>query len=151
MWSITYVFSIVAVNLSFEFIPALVLPGEIFWSVGSILAGLVFILRDYSQIEVGKAGSLGLMALAGVITYLMASPFVAIASLVAFAASELCDFMSFNLIKGDFKRKVIASSLFSVPVDTVIFLSMIGHMSSATFIVMTLSKLVAISYLAVKK
>lgn len=151
LWSIAYVLSIVAVNLSFDYLPPLSLWGDVFWSVGSVLAGAIFVLRDFSQREVGKWRCLLFMAVSGVITYLMASPFVAVASLLAFAVSELCDYFAFNLVKGGFRRKVLVSSLMSVPVDTSVFLTMIGHMSTATFLVMTLSKLLALGYMAVRK
>lgn len=143
-YSFIYIVSIVIVNLAFDIVPPAELSDGTIWSVGSILAGAVFVARDFAQREVGHIKVLGLMVAAGLISYLMASPFVAIASIVAFSASELCDYLVFTCKKGSFKLKVIMSGLISVPVDTFIFLFIIEQLSSLSLITMIASKFLAL-------
>ncbi|QYW02826.1 putative vitamin uptake transporter [Vibrio phage BUCT006] len=142
-----YILSVVGINLAFEYIPPFVLHDGTIWSVGSVIAGIVFVTRDYAQRAVGHVAVFGLMITAGAISYAMASPFVAIASLLAFGASEMIDYIVYTLNKGSFKSKVIASSLISVPVDTFVFLKVIEHVSLFSFIVMCLSKLIVIAWI----
>lgn len=150
-YSMMYISTVVIINMAFTYIDPIILYDGTMWSVGSILAGLVFVVRDYAQKEVGHKYILILMVIAAAISYLMASPFVAIASLIAFSASEVCDYLAFTFKKGSFKSKVIASSLVSIPVDTVIFLMVISHLSWFSFVVMCASKTAVLSYLVVKK
>lgn len=143
--SIIYILSVIAINASFSYIPHFTLPDGSIWSIGSVIAGLVFVARDFAQREVGHIKVLGLMAIAGAISYITSSPFVAIASLVAFSVSELVDYAAYTLTNGNFKRRVVVSSLVGVPVDTLIFLMMIDGLSAFGFAVMTASKLVALT------
>jgi queuosine precursor transporter len=150
-YSIIYVLSVVAINLAFSYIPHATLSDGTIWSVGSILAGFVFVTRDYAQMEVGHKKVLALMLVAGVISYLMSNPFVAIASITAFALSEICDYLVFTYKRGTHKQKIIYSSLLSVPVDTLVFLYVIDSVSWISFIVMCASKLIAVGYIAARK
>jgi uncharacterized PurR-regulated membrane protein YhhQ (DUF165 family) len=82
---------------------------------------------------------------------MMADPFVAIASMSAFAISEIGDYLVFTFKKGSFKNKVIWSSLIGVPVDTLVFLMVINHLSAFSFVVMCISKLIVLAYLIRKQ
>lgn len=144
--SALYIACIVLINLAFTFIPPIEVMGN-FLTVGSLIAGFVFIARDYAQREVGHKKVLLLMVIAGVLSYLMADPFVAIASVTAFAISELSDYLVYTFKKGSFKSKVLTSSLLSVPVDTAVFLLMINHLTLPSFLLMVMSKLVCLGYL----
>lgn len=145
-FSVAYVLSVVAINVAFTYIPPVILFDGTIWSVGSVIAGIVFIARDYAQIEVGHRKVLLLMAMSCLISYLMADPFVALASATAFAMSELIDYLVYTFKSGSHKSKVIFSSLLSVPVDTFVFLFVIDSISSVSFIVMCASKLVAVLF-----
>lgn len=142
--SVMYVLSIVLVNVMFECVPPVKLFDGTIWSVGSVVAGLVFIARDYAQKELGKKLVVVPMIIACIISYMMASPFVATASTLAFVISELSDWAVFNIKKGSFRSKVITSSLVSVPVDTLVFLFVIDQVSIFSFTVMTISKLIGL-------
>ena len=150
-FSILYILTVVLINMAFTYIEPFVLYDGTIWSIGSILAGAVFVARDYAQREVGHKIVLVLMVAAGAISYLMASPFVALASISAFAISEVGDYLVFTFKKGSFKQKVIWSSLIGVPIDTVVFLAIISHLSMFSFIVMCLSKLIVLLYLVKQK
>lgn len=150
-YSIIYILMIVLLNMAFTYIPNFTLYDGTLWSVGSIIAGLVFVARDYAQREIGPKKVLLLMVVAAALSYALADPFVAIASIAAFSVSEIVDYLVYTFKKGSFKTKVIISGLVSIPVDTAIFLGFIDQLSIFSFIVMSVSKVLALSYIAYKK
>ena len=145
-FSVIYIATVVAINMAFAYIPPIVLFDGTIFTIGSVIAGLVFVARDYAQREVGHKAVLALMLAAGVLSYLLADPFVAIASIAAFAISELSDYIVYSKYKGDFNKRVIFSSLVSVPIDTAVFLAIISHLSALSFAVMCASKLLVVAY-----
>tara|TARA_R110000782_G_scaffold263958_1_gene356910 strand:- start:165 stop:632 length:468 start_codon:yes stop_codon:yes gene_type:complete len=145
-YALIYIATVVAINLAFTYIPPIVLFDGTIFTIGSVVAGLVFVARDFAQREVGHKPVLLLMAAAGVLSYLLADPFVAIASITAFAISEISDYIVYTNYKGDFNKRVVVSSLVSVPIDTAVFLAIISHLSVLSFIVMCISKLLVVAY-----
>ena len=141
-----YITTVVAINMAFAYIPPVVLFDGTIFTVGSVIAGLVFVARDFAQREVGHKAVLALMLAAGVLSYLLADPFVAIASITAFAISEISDYIVYSKYKGEFNKRVVVSSLVSVPIDTAVFLAIISHLSALSFIVMCISKLLVVAY-----
>ena len=85
-FTIGYILSIVLVNIGFVFITPISLLGEMFPPM-SLIVGAIFILRDFAQREIGHR-VLGAMAVGAILSYFMADPFIAIASVVAFFISE---------------------------------------------------------------
>jgi len=145
-FSVIYISTVVAINMAFAYIPPIILFDGTIFTVGSVIAGLVFVARDFAQREVGHKIVLLLMAAAGLLSYLLADPFVAIASIAAFAISEISDYIVYSKYKGDFNKRVIFSSLVSVPIDTTVFLAIISHLSALSFAVMCISKLLVVAY-----
>lgn len=141
-----YIATVVAINMAFAYIPPIVLFDGTIFTVGSVIAGLVFVTRDFAQREVGHKAVLALMVAAGLLSYLLSDPFVAIASITAFAISELTDYIVYSNYKGDFNKRVVVSSLVSVPIDTAVFLAIISHLSVLSFAVMCVSKLLVVAY-----
>ena len=84
MYTAAYITLIVAVNYGFSVVPLLEMPGGEMWPPMSLVVGLVFVVRDFAQREVGHRVILA-MLLAGGLSYVMASPFVAVASVVFLA------------------------------------------------------------------
>ena len=145
-YAVIYIATVVAINMAFAYIPPIVLFDGTIFTIGSVVAGLVFVSRDFAQREIGHKVVLLLMAAAGLLSYLLADPFVAIASITAFAISELSDYIVYSKYKGDFNKRVIVSSLVSVPIDTAVFLAIISHLSALSFVVMCASKLLVVAY-----
>lgn len=141
MYITFYVASILVLNLAFSYVPMIDLGFGLF-SPMAILAGLVFVLRDYAQREHGHWVLAGMAAGAG-LSYLLADPFVATASVAAFVIAELADYTLYTITKKPFKDRVLISSIVSTPVDTVVFLGLISGLTTGTFILMVLSKLIA--------
>jgi len=139
-WLAAYVGTVVVLNVAFEIVPIIDTPlGP--WPPAALLAGAVFIVRDFAQRAHGH-WVLAAMVLGGAISYFAASPAIATASLVAFAASEGLDWLVYTVLKRrPFGQRIVASSLLSTPFDSVIFLGMIGFLSPVAFVLMTLSKL----------
>jgi uncharacterized PurR-regulated membrane protein YhhQ (DUF165 family) len=145
-YAVIYIATVVFINLAFAYIPPIVLFDGTIFTVGSVIAGLVFVTRDFAQREVGHKAVLALMLVAGVLSYLLADPFVALASIIAFAISEISDYIVYSKYKGEFNKRVVVSSLVSVPIDTAVFLAIISHLSALSFAVMCVSKLLVVAY-----
>lgn len=140
---LAYVASVVLVNIGFSYVHPIPTSLGLFSPMALVVGG-IFIIRDYAQRASGHFVLVG-MLVATVISYLFADPSVAIASACAFAASELIDWVVYSTVKRPFHQRVVISSLFSVPVDTAVFLFGIGFMHTGTFVLMVLSKLVALA------
>lgn len=130
-----YVIAIAVINWGFAYVP--LIHG---WPPLSIAVGLIFVLRDFAQREVGH-WILVAMAIGLVISYVLASPFVAIASAVAFAISEGSEWIIYSVTQKPFQQRVLWSVLGCSPIDSGIFLWMIGAFSIEAVAIMTLSKL----------
>ena len=85
-YTLAYILSIVLVNIGFIYVPMIPMFGEMFPPM-TLLVGLIFILRDFAQKEIGHK-VLVAMGIGAILSYIMADPFVAIASVVAFFISE---------------------------------------------------------------
>lgn len=96
-------------------------------TAGTFAAGAALLLRDAVQVALGKIASLLAIAAGIVVSYFVADPYIALASAVAFASSEIVDFAVFTpLRKKSIARAVLVSSIVSAPVDTVLFLYIAG-------------------------
>ena len=142
-FTLAYVISIVLINIGFEHVPLLPLfdTGEKYPPM-ALIVGLVFVLRDYAQREIGHK-ILGAMAIGGVLSYFMASPFVAIASVTAFLVSEIIDWAYYTWSKKSLRQRILISSLLSTPIDSAIFLIIINQFSFVATLAMFASKMLA--------
>jgi hypothetical protein len=140
-WTALYVASIALVNWLFGVIPLVDLPTGDKWPPASLIVGLIFVFRDFAQREIGHNVWFA-MILGGIISWFMANPFIAVASVIAFAVSEGMDWLIYTLSKRPMRDRILLSSLVSTPVDSAVFLLLIGFFSWPAVIVMTLSKLV---------
>lgn len=142
-FTLIYVISIVLINIGFEHVPLLPLfdTGEKYPPM-TLIVGLVFVLRDYAQREIGHK-ILGAMAIGGVLSYFMASPFVALASVVAFLSSELIDWAYYTWSKKSLRDRILISSALSTPIDSVVFLLIINQFSLIATVAMVASKMIA--------
>jgi queuosine precursor transporter len=138
MWVAAYMLAIVLVNWLFDVLPVIETPVGV-WPPASVIVGFVLILRDLAQREVGHYVLLAMLA-AGVITYVMVDPFIAIASVSAFLVSETADWIVYTVTKRPLRDRILASSAVSSPLDSVVFLGLIGFLSPASFVLQSLSK-----------
>lgn len=141
MWTAAYIALIVAVNYGFSVFPLISLPtGDLFPPM-SLVVGFVFVTRDYAQRHIGHWVIIA-MLVAGGLSWIMASPFVAMASVTAFLISEFADWAVYTWTKRSFRDRVLWSSAIGTPIDSAVFLSMLGAFSPVGVVVMTLSKIV---------
>lgn len=136
-----YVLAIVFSNIAFSWLPILQTPlGPV--PTMAFFVGSVFVIRDYVQQRIGSR-VLWTMLAGCVVSGVLAPPNIVVASIVAFAVSELTDFLVFTYTKKPFKDRILLSSVVSVPVDTALFLWLIGIVNPGSIIAMSLSKLLA--------
>jgi hypothetical protein len=143
MWPVIYLTSIVAVNWLFTVIPPIGI-----WQPTSLIVGLTFIFRDLAQRQIGH-WVIPVMFVGGGISYIMANPTVAIASVTAFLFSECLDWAVYTLTKRPLRDRILLSSALSTPLDSILFTAMVSIFSPLNVLVMTGSKMVGalITYL----
>jgi uncharacterized PurR-regulated membrane protein YhhQ (DUF165 family) len=139
-YTIVYITLIVAVNYGFTVTPLVALPGGEKWPPISLLVGFIFVARDFAQREIGHRVIVAMLA-AGALSYIMADPFVAAASVAAFLFSEFADWAVYSFTGRSFADRVLLSSAVGTPLDSVVFLGIIGQPSMAGVLAMTASKM----------
>ena len=127
-WVFVYFATIPFLNWSFGIVPNIELatPGQTFahgleLNPLTVVTGLVFVFRDFVQRRMGHK-VLIVMALAIAWSFFYAWPVIALASGIAFAISELTDWLIFTLTKYRLSTRILLSSAIAAPVDTTIFL-----------------------------
>lgn len=139
--TLLYVLLIVAVNYGFSAVPLVKLPDGTLWPPMSLAVGFIFVLRDFAQREIGHKVLLAMLTGAA-LSYVMAAPYVAIASAAAFLVSELVDWLVYSLTKRPLSQRILTSSLLATPIDSAVFLFGIGAFSWVGLLAMTASKLI---------
>lgn len=119
--TVIYVLLIPFINWSFTWAPMVeMVPGWAFNPV-TVVTGLVLVARDFAQREIGHKVLLA-MALALGLTWATSGGELALASGVAFAVSEIVDWLVFTFTKYTLSTRILLSSALAAPVDTTAFL-----------------------------
>lgn len=139
-WTACYVGAVVAINWLFVVVPMMPVLGTMFPPV-MLVVGFVFVFRDFAQREIGHWVILA-MLVAGAISYFMAAPVVALASVTAFLVSEAIDWAVYTFTRKPLSQRILYSSAVSVPVDTLIFLQLVGIFDWVGFVLVTIAKMV---------
>lgn len=138
MWVAVYIAAIVLVNWLFVAVaPWPTAMGDLY--LANLVVGFVFVLRDYGQRQVGHRILLATLV-AGVITYFMVDPAIALASITAFALSETTDWAVYSFTRRPLQQRILLSSLVSVPLDTLAFQYLANYLTPAAFTTEVLSK-----------
>lgn len=138
MWVALYVAAIVAVNWMFTAIAPWPTPmGDLY--LANVVVGFIFVLRDYAQREVGHY-ILFATAAAGVLTWFMVDPAIAMASITAFILSETADWGVYSFLRRPLSQRILFSSMIAVPLDTLAFQYLAGYLTPAAFMTEILSK-----------
>ena len=142
MWTALYAVSIVLVNWMFMAVAPWSTPlGDLY--LANIVVGFVFVLRDYAQRELGHF-VLFATAAAGVLTWFMVDPAIAVASIAAFIISETADWAIYSFTRRPLSQRILISSLFAVPLDTVAFQYLANYLTPAAFTTEVASKAVGV-------
>ncbi len=139
-YTVLYIALIVLVNWLFTVVPLVDMPGGEKWPPVSLVVGLIFVARDFAQREIGHRVIVA-MVIAGALSYYMADPFVAAASVTAFLISEFADWAVYSFTGRPFAQRILLSSVLATPIDSAVFLAMIGHLSLSGVVAMTASKM----------
>lgn len=129
-WAVLYVALIPFLNWSFGIISEFPLmdagqsdlfPKGISLHPMTMVTGMVFVIRDFVQREMGHRVLL-VMAMAIAWSFFYAWPVIALASGIAFAISESVDWLLFTFTKYRLSTRILLSSALAAPVDTTVFL-----------------------------
>jgi hypothetical protein len=132
-WAYVYVALIPALNWSFgksaaieinltELLgPYLGTATPIIFNPLTIATGMVFVLRDFVQREMGHR-VLFLMAMAIGWSFYYSWPVIALASATAFAISESVDWVIYTFTRYRLSTRILLSSAAASPIDTTVFL-----------------------------
>ncbi len=142
VWTAIYVAAIVLVNWLFVVVPPWATPvGDLYFA--NIVVGLVFVLRDYAQREIGHKVLLATLV-AGILTWYMVDPALALASLTAFFIAEMADWAIFSFTRRPLQQRILVSSLVAVPLDTLTFQYLAQYLTPAAFSTEVMSKAVGV-------
>ncbi len=140
---VLYVVAIVLVNWLFTAVaPWGTVLGDLYFA--NVVVGFVFVLRDYAQREIGHKILLATL-LAGVVTYFMVDPVIAVASISAFVLSEMADWAIFSFTRRPLQSRILISSLVAVPLDTLAFQHLAGYLTPAAFATEVASKALGVA------
>ena len=127
-WAFIYVALIPALNWSFGNVDSIsfIEPNESFphgvlINPLTMVTGLVFVLRDFVQREIGHK-VLIVMAMAIAWSFYYSWAVIAVASGIAFAVSETVDWLLFTFTKYRLSTRILLSSALAAPIDTTVFL-----------------------------
>lgn len=140
--TISYLVFIFLVNMLFPVMPIYRLWGSPF-SGCDIIIGAIYILRDFSQREIGSK-VLYVMLAGCAASYFFAIKQIVIASICSFLVGETIDWAIYTFTGKPFSQRLLTSSLFSVPADSAVFLYLIDQLNWVGLLVMVLAKSVGI-------
>ena len=127
VWSGAYLGSIVAANWATATFGLVPIGLGLAVTAGTFAAGAALILRDGVQMHGGRWSVALVIVVGAMLSWLVADPFIAAASGIAFLCSELVDWAVFTPLRGrSLPGAVLASSVVSAPVDTALFLAIAG-------------------------
>lgn len=96
-------------------------------TAGTYFAGATFVLRDAVQDTAGRWTAIGLIVVGAGLSYLVADPFIALASGVAFLSAEFADLAVYTpLREKGYLRAAGTSNVVGATVDTLLFLWVAG-------------------------
>lgn len=126
-YTAAYVAVIVAANWMTATLGLVPIGFGLMVTAGTFAAGAALIVRDGLQLHVGRVWMVAAILTGALISAVTSDPAIALASGIAFLVSELVDWSVFTPLRGrSLPGAVLASSIVSAPVDTVLFLHIAG-------------------------
>jgi hypothetical protein len=97
-------------------------------TAGTFAAGFALLARDFVQRAGGIRLATTAIAVAGLLSWWLAGPGIAVASTVAFVGAELVDLFVFTPLRPrlGFVSAALASNVVAAPIDTILFLHLAG-------------------------
>ncbi len=134
-----YIGFVVLLNVLFDVMPRSYIFGHEF-TYADMAVGGIYVIRDLAQRAIGHK-VIYAMILAAILSYVLANEQVALASLSAFAIGEIVDWAIYTYTKKPLSQRILLSASISSPVDSAIFLGMIGLLAPFEFALMTTVKI----------
>ncbi|MFC6154809.1 VUT family protein [Nocardioides yefusunii] len=125
---VVYIAAVVAANIVTDRLGLVTVGFGLYVTAGTYAAGFALLARDFVHRYGNRWIAIGTVLLAGGVSWLLASPALAVASVVAFLAAEFIDLAVFIPVRNakGFVQGAIVSNVVSAPVDTLLFLSLAG-------------------------
>ncbi|MGZ3299017.1 MAG: VUT family protein [Asticcacaulis sp.] len=120
-WTYLYLFLIPFINWCFDHVYTFKLPGGGDWNPMTVVTGLVLVVRDFAQREVGHYIFIFLV-IGLILSVYTSDPTIAFGSACAFAVSETIDWALFTFAKLPLSKRVFVSAGISGPIDAATFL-----------------------------
>ncbi|MBW8880489.1 MAG: VUT family protein [Asticcacaulis sp.] len=120
-WTYFYLFLIPFINWCFDHVPTYPLPGHGDWNPMTVVTGLVLVVRDFAQREIGHY-IFAFLVVGLILSIYTSDPTIALASACAFAISETIDWALFTFAKLPLSKRVFVSAGISGPIDAAAFL-----------------------------
>ncbi len=140
--TISYIAMIVLLNVLVVRLPFVAAFGQHF-SLADLFVGSIYLVRDFAQRELRHKVLYAMLA--GVIlSYILATPEIALASASAFLVGELIDWSIFTFSGKPLSQRLLYSSLISAPIDTMVFLGVAGRLHVFEVGMMTLGKFIGV-------
>lgn len=122
---IVYIAVIILANVVTAAVPPIA-AGPFLIPTGTLLVGLAFILRDFTQNRIGKARAYAVIMIAlilsAVTSCILGDPIhIVLASAAAFVLSETIDTEVYSRFKGSFASRVALSGIFGGTMDSIVF------------------------------
>lgn len=137
--TVSYILGVVLINTLFLYIPLLSVLGTTM-TPADVAAGSIYIFRDFAQREI-RQYVIFAMIIASMISYLLTTHAIALASFAAFATAEIIDWFIFTITKMPLSKRLLYSAIPSAPVDSFVFCAVMGNLTWVDFTVMTLAKI----------
>lgn len=123
----TYVGAIVTANVMTDRLGLVAVGFGLVATAGTYAAGLALGARDVIQDAGGRWAVLAAIAVGGALSWALASPRLALASVAAFTVAEIADWVVYTPLRTrGWARAVIASNAVGAVVDTLVFLALAG-------------------------
>ena len=120
-WTYLYLFLIPFINWCFANVPTIKFSVGGDWNPMTVVTGLVLVVRDFAQREVGHWIFL-FLAIGLVLSIYTSDPTIAFASACAFLISETIDWALFTFAKLPLSKRIFVSAGISGPIDAAAFL-----------------------------
>ncbi len=118
--TVAYINCIVLINTLFAKVP-LIQAYHAEFSPMDWACGVLYILRDFAQQEIGHFVSLA-MIIGASMSYYFAHPSIAFASMSAFIVAESIDWLVYTLTRRPISKRLLLSAGISAPIDSLVFL-----------------------------
>lgn len=122
-YTLLYIAAIPAVNMLLPVLPLFDFGDGTKFTPVSFLVGVIYVVRDFAQREIGRHRIFLAMGVAAMLTYLLASPAQAMASLLAFLCGEMADWGVYTFTRRPMSQRVLLSSMLALPADIVVVLA----------------------------